>query len=86
MSSVVGNTYEGITFQNIGGSIHNMLTVYHVTPGHPTGEKSIELAFELWRGEVFLGWVVFQMDMERLKQEFEMNEETLTLIQIPKTP
>ena len=86
MRSVTGRTYEGITFKNRGGSSYNILTVYHVTPEYPMGKKSVELAFEFRKGNIFLGWVVFQMDMERLEQEFEMSEETLKLIQFQKTP
>jgi hypothetical protein len=46
------------------------------------GNKSVELAFELRKGGELTGWVVFQMDMERLQQEFEIDEEALRLLQI----
>lgn len=82
MKSIAGRTYEGITFRNSGGPAPSVFTVYHVTPEHPMGKKSVELAFELRKGGALTGWVVFQMDMERLQQEFEMNEEALRLLKI----
>jgi hypothetical protein len=82
MKNIAGRTYEGITFRKNGGSAPSLFTVYHVTPEHPMGNKSVELAFELRKGGELTGWVVFQMDMERLQQEFEIDEETLRLLQI----
>ena len=82
MKSIAGRTYEGITFRKNGGSAPSIFTVYHVTPEHPMGNKSVELAFELRKGGELTGWVVFQMDMEQLQQEFEIDEEALRLLKI----
>jgi PAS domain S-box-containing protein len=82
MKSIAGRTYEGITFRKNSGSNPSIFTVYHVTPGHPMGKKSVELAFELRKAGELTGWVVFQMDMERLQQEFGMNEEMLGQLEI----
>jgi len=81
MRSLTGRTYEGIAFSKSSGSAPSLFTVYHVTPDHPMGKKSVELAFDLRKEGILTGWVIFQMDMERLQQEFEMNEEALRLLQ-----
>jgi PAS domain S-box-containing protein len=77
MKGIAGRTYEGITFRKDSGAHPSMFVVYHVTPEHPMGKKSVELAFELRAKKTPAGWLVFQMDMERLQQEFEMTEDAL---------
>lgn len=71
------SSYTGITFKECGKSPHRLLTVYRAAPDRPMGEKGIEIAFEVKDGEKLLGWFLFQMDMKRLKNEFEADETVL---------
>lgn len=71
------SSYAGISFKECGKLPHRLVTVYRAAPGRPMGEKGIELAFEVKDGEKFLGWLLFQMDMKRLKNEFDADETVL---------
>ncbi len=79
-----GDTYTGITFEGSQDSIHKILTLYRVHPDYPMGRQEIEIAFELSQRDRFLGWLIFQLDMDRLKREFKVDLETLKEMQIQK--
>ena len=79
-----GDTYTGITFEDSQDSIHKILTLYRVHPDYPMGRQEIEIAFELRKGGRFLGWLIFQLDMDRLEREFKVDLETLKKMQIQK--
>ena len=82
--SASGETYTGIRFEDSQDSIHKILTLYRVHPDYPMGRQEIEIAFELNRGDQLLGWLVFQLDMDRLEREFKVDLETLKKMQIQK--
>lgn len=82
--NVVGYSYSGITFQDSERSLHKILTLYRADPRRPRGRKGVEIAFEMRKGEKFLGWLLFQMDMDRLKSEFSVDEEALKRLQFQK--
>ena len=71
------SSYTGISFKECDKLPHRLLTVYRAAPERPMGEKGIEIAFEWKDEEKFLGWLLFQMDMERLKNDFEADETVL---------
>jgi PAS domain S-box-containing protein len=75
---ILGNSYAGITFQEIEASSHKLLIVYRADGKSPMGCKCVELAFEMKKGEVPLGWLLLQMDMERLNKAFNVDEGALT--------
>jgi hypothetical protein len=35
------------------------------------------MAFEMKKDGVFLGWLVFQVDLEKLKEKYNVNEDDL---------
>ena len=74
---IIGNSYGGITFQDIEASSHKVLLLYRADGKSPMGCKCVELAFEMRKGEVRLGWLLLQMDMERLKKAFNVDDEAL---------
>ncbi|MBW2016265.1 MAG: cyclic nucleotide-binding domain-containing protein [Deltaproteobacteria bacterium] len=76
-SRMRGNSYAGIEFQGDDNSLHRVLVVYRVSKEHPMGRKGLELAFELTKEGRFLGWLVFQMDVELLKKNYGVDEEGL---------
>ena len=61
-----------------------MLTLYRVDKDHPMGHKGIEITFEMNKDDHFLGWLVFQMDMDLLGQEYGIDEEGLKRFQFKK--
>jgi PAS domain S-box-containing protein len=81
MRNVVGESYAGIKFHGDEESIHRVLSLYRTDTDHPTGHKGVEMAFEMRRGEDFLGWLVFQMNMDMLDREYNIDEEGLKKFQ-----
>ena len=82
---MIGSSYAGIEFQDSEKSSHHkVLTLFRVDKNHPMGRKGIEIAFEIEKGGTSLGWLIFQMDVDTLKQKFEIDEETLKRFQFQK--
>ena len=81
MKGTAGSSYERIAFQGSEKSIHKVLTLYWADTRHPMGRRGVEIAFEMKKGDIFLGWLIFQMDMDRLKKEFDVTEEMLKMFQ-----
>ena len=73
-----GASYSGINFEGKGGALYAVLTLYRAKEGHPMGRKETEMAFELRNdsGEL-LGWLLFKMDMDRLKERYNVEEDDL---------
>jgi hypothetical protein len=44
---------------------------------YPQGYKGLELAFEVKDKDKLLGWLVFQLKSDLLKEEFGVNEDEL---------
>ena len=81
---MIGISYAGIQYKGSEESLHKVLTLYRVDKDHPMGKKSTEITFEISKDNSFLGWVVFQMDMELLEREYSINEEDLEKLQFNK--
>ena len=41
------------------------------------GHKGLEIAFELRRDKGLVGWLIFQVDMERIKDRYDVDEKEL---------
>jgi PAS domain S-box-containing protein len=78
---LVGSNYKHISFQDIKKSAHKVLTLYRTGIKHPMGSKGVEIAFEMRKANESVGWLVFQMDMNLLKSQFDVSEETLRRFQ-----
>ncbi|MBN1106815.1 MAG: cyclic nucleotide-binding domain-containing protein [Deltaproteobacteria bacterium] len=81
---LLGSSYAGIEFHGSDKSPHRVLTLYRADKKHPMGHRGVEVAFEMVRDRRFLGWIVFQMDMEALKRDFGAGEEDLRGFQFRK--
>ena len=84
VSEMIGSSYASIEFQGSEDSLHKVLTVYRTAKDHPMGKKGIEIAFELHKDDVFLGWLVFQMDMDGLAATDGIDEKTLKNLRFDK--
>jgi hypothetical protein len=73
----VGSSYGNIKFQGRQDSLHKVLTLYRSHKDHPMGKKGIEIAFELRRDGRLSGWLLFQMDTERLQTDYGLDVEQL---------
>ena len=72
-----GNTYAGIAFRGSENTIHRVLRLYRTDPDHPMGNKGIEVAFPMETAQRSLGWLVFQMDVDKLNRKYGINEDGL---------
>lgn len=84
ISRIIGSNYSGIDFQGEGTSVLRVLELYRTDEEHPMGHKQIELAFEWHANEHFLGWIVFQMDMDVIKKDYNMEVKDLLELEFQK--
>lgn len=81
---MVGSNYAGIEFQDSEKSSHKVLTLFRADKDTPMGCKGIEIAFEIKKDDLLLGWLIFQMDGKLLEQRFGVDEEALKKFQFQK--
>jgi PAS domain S-box-containing protein len=79
LEDMIGNSYAGIPFTGPKDSTHRVLTLYRVSREHPMGYRGIEVAFVMKRNGRLLGWLLFQMDTEKLEEDYGLDEEGLAL-------
>ena len=79
--AMIGTSYTGIDFQGSEKSLYRVLVLYRADKDHPMGRKGIEIAFELKENERTFGWLLFQMDMDCMKANYEVDEEGLKNLQ-----
>ncbi|NIV69205.1 MAG: hypothetical protein GWN41_03580 [Phycisphaerae bacterium] len=82
--AMIGSSYAAIEFQGSEDSLHKVLTVYRTEEGHPMGKKGTEIAFELYKANEFMGWLIFQMDMNLLTDIYGVDVKNLTKLQFDK--
>jgi PAS domain S-box-containing protein len=82
--TMIGSSYAAIEFQGSEDSLHKVLTVYRTEEGHPMGKKGTEIAFELYKANEFMGWLIFQMDMHLLTGIYGVDVKNLTKLQFDK--
>ncbi len=75
--SMLGNTYARLHFQGRPDSVHKVLTGYRKDASHPSSYRVVELAFAVGDRDQPRGWIVFQMDMDMLRQVYKLDEEAL---------
>lgn len=83
-SGMIGSSYAAIEFKDSETSLHKVLILYRTDKNHPLGKKGVELAFELEQNDKFIGWLIFQMDMDQLKKNLGIDLEDLRKLQIKK--
>jgi PAS domain S-box-containing protein len=81
---MIGSSYAAIKFQGNEDSLHKVLTVYRTEKEHPMGKKSTEIAFELYKDKAFIGWLIFQMDMDSLTNTYAIGIKDLEKLQFDK--
>ena len=81
---MIGSSYAAIEFQGSEDSLHKVLTVYRTEKEHPMGKKGTEIAFELYKDNAFMGWLIFQMDMDSLTNTYGIDVKNLKKLQFDK--
>jgi hypothetical protein len=81
---MIGNSYAAIEFQGSEDSLHKVLTVYRTEKDHPMGKKGVEIAFELYKDKAFMGWLVFQMDMDSMTDTYGIDDKNLKKLHFDK--
>jgi len=79
--TVIGTPYTGIEFQGSEKSLYRVLVLYRADKDNPMGRKGIEIAFDLRENERTIGWLLFQMDMDCMKTNYDVDEEGLRNLQ-----
>jgi len=79
--AVIGTSYTGIEFQGSEKSLYRILILYRADKDHPMGRKGMEIAFELKKNQLNVGWLLFQIDLDCLKTRFDVDEEGLRNLQ-----
>ena len=70
ISPTIESSYKGIDFEDGKNSTHSVLTLYRADKDHPMGQKSIEIAYEMNKNNRRIGWLIFQLDLHRLKTDY----------------
>jgi PAS domain S-box-containing protein len=70
ISTMTDNNYAGIEFQGDENDLQHTLTLYRADKDHPMGKKCVEIAFNLDKNDHRIGWLIFQMDLNRLKTNY----------------
>ena len=81
---MLGSSYGTIEFQGDEESIHKVLSLYRTDKDHPMGVKGVEVAFEMVNGDQILGWFVFQMDVDLMKERYDIDEKVLKKFKFKK--
>ena len=79
--AMIGTSYTGIEFYGSEKSLYRVLVLYRPDQDNPMGRKGIEVAFDLKENERALGWLLFQMDPNCMKANYEVDEEGLKSLQ-----
>ncbi len=74
---MINSSYSGIRFDKSDNRPYSVLTLYRVTKENPMGSKAIEIAVEMKKNGLPLGWLVFQLDLEKLKEQYNVDEDDL---------
>ena len=80
--ALIGNSYAGIPFQGGEQALFRILVLYRPDEDHPMGRKDVEIAFEVHLEGGLPGWLLFQLDMNALAENFEIDEEGLKRLQV----
>lgn len=75
--AIIGSSYGGIAFKGNDESPHRVLTVYREDKHQPMGHKGIEVTFALDRKGSRMGWLIFQMDLDRLEDHYRVDAADL---------
>ena len=76
-AAMIGSSYGDIKFRGRQDSAHRVLSLYRADKEHPMGKAGIEIAFELRRDDMLIGWLLFQMDVERLQNVHDLDAKKL---------
>jgi len=79
--SMIGTSYTGIQFQGSEKSLFRVLVLYRADQDHPMGRKGIEVAFDLKQNDQEVGWLLFQIDLDCMKANFDVDEDGLRKLQ-----
>jgi PAS domain S-box-containing protein len=79
--AMIGTSYTGIEFYGSEKSLYRVLVLYRADKDNPMGRKGIEVAFDLKESEWTIGWLLFQMDTNCMKANYEVDEEGLKNLQ-----
>jgi len=75
--AIIGSSYAAIDLGEADKSLYKVLTLYREHKDHPMGMRHTEIVFRLYHEGRFQGWLIFQLDMNLLKEKFNADEGDL---------
>jgi hypothetical protein len=84
MNDPQGISFEKIRFRGPKESRHKWLVFYQQDRHHAMGQKHTAIAFELTRDGAPAGWLIFSLDMVRVKATYGMDEAVLERLKFKK--
>jgi len=85
VEEMVGSSYTDIDLEGDKDALYKVLTLYRAHKDHPMGYRGTEIAFKLYKDDNFLGWLIFQVDMEVLKSKYNVDEKDLRKFHFEKS-
>lgn len=82
VGALIGNSYAGIPFQGGEQSLFRIIVLFRPDKEQPMGRKGVEVAFEMQKEGRQTGWLLFQMNMASLLENYDIDEEGLKRLQI----
>jgi PAS domain S-box-containing protein len=79
LDGIIGSSYAGVPFTGEEDSHHSVLSLYWADDQQSLGQKGIEVAFRIVENEIAAGWLILQMDADRLADDFDADVETLRI-------
>lgn len=77
VEAMIGYSYSGIKFRGEEEALYRHLTLFRADKENPMGRKGEEIAYDLRSVGGPAGWLVFQLDMERLDKDFGIDGDML---------
>ena len=77
VAKMIGSSYSGVEFKGNASYLSRVITLYRADADYPMGQKGFEVAFEMSKDDHFLGWLIFQLNVETLTARYGIDEEDL---------
>lgn len=76
-NTIIGSSYSAIDLGNREEEPYKVLTLYREHKDNPMGIRHTEIAFRLYHQGLFLGWLIFQLDMNLVKEKYNADEQDI---------
>jgi len=75
--TIIGSSYSAIDVGDREEEPYKVLSLYREHKDHPMGIRHTEIAFRLYHQGRFQGWLIFQLDMNLVKEKYNADEQDI---------